>query len=91
MIGRELEHRAYKLVRESKERAEKAKRQAEKERILRQRQDDRQRQFEEQKKQQRLAEETAVEAVSVCNDDCSSAVCYLTLLSKCLYMLHRKG
>ena len=71
MIGRELEHRANKLVRESKERAEKAKRQAEKERILRQRQDDRQRQFEEQKRQQRLAEEAAVEAVSVCNADCS--------------------
>lgn len=75
MIGRELEHRANKLVRESKERAEKAKRQAEKERILRQRQDDRQRQFEEQKKQQRLAEEAAVEAVSMCNYDCRCAVC----------------
>ena len=79
MIGRELEHRANKLVRESKERAEKAKRQAEKERILRQRQDDRQRQFEEQKRQQRLAEEAAAEAVSVCNGDCSSAVCYFAL------------
>ncbi len=64
MLGRELEGRANKLVRESKERAEKAKRQAEKERILRQRQEDRQKLFEEQKRQQRLAEEAAVEAVS---------------------------
>lgn len=64
MLGRELEGRANKLVRESKERAEKAKRQAEKERILRQRQEDRQRQFEEQKLRQRLAEEAAVETVS---------------------------
>ena len=74
MLGRELENRANKLVRESKERAEKAKRQAEKERILRQRQDERQRQFEEQRSQQRLAEEAAVEAVSVCIDVCSTAV-----------------
>lgn len=65
MLGRELEGRANKLVRESKERAEKAKRQAEKEKLLRQRQEERQRQFEEQKRQQRLAEQAAVEAVSI--------------------------
>lgn len=64
MLGRELEGRANKLLRESKERAEKAKRQAEKEKLLRQRQEERQRQFEEQKRQQRLAEQAAVEAVS---------------------------
>lgn len=62
MLGRELEGRANKLLRESKERAEKAKRQAEKEKLLRQRQEERQRQFEEQKRQQRLAEQAAVEA-----------------------------
>ena len=66
MLGRELEGRANKLLRDSKERVDKAKRQAEKERILRQRQEDRQRQFEEQKRQQRLAEEAAAEAVSGC-------------------------
>lgn len=76
MLGRELENRANKLVRESKERAEKAKRQAEKERIVRQRQDERQRQFEEQKRQQRLAEEAAAEAVSIYSYVCiTEALC----------------
>ena len=65
MLGRELQSRANRLVKDSKERADKAKRQAEKERILRQRQEERQRQFEEQKRQQRLAEEAATEAVRI--------------------------
>ena len=76
MLGRELEIRANKLVKESKERAEKAKRQAEKERILRQRQEDRQRQLDEQKRQQRIAEEAAAEAVSL-----ASTACFLNLVS----------
>lgn len=65
MLGRELDSRANKLVRESKERAEVAKRQADKEKILRARQEERRRQFEEQQRQQRLAEAAAIEAVSV--------------------------
>ena len=63
MLGRELEGRANKLVRESKERAEKARRQAEKERILKARQDERLRLHEEQQQQQRLQVAAAIESV----------------------------
>ena len=80
MLGRELEGRANKLVRESKERAEKARRQAEKERILRQRQEDRQKEFDEQKRQQRLVDEAAAEAVSVCFGTSSQATAVRLLI-----------
>lgn len=85
MLGRELESRANRLVKGSKERAEKAKRQAEKERILRQQQEERQRQFEEQKRQQRLAEEAAAEAVRLSCTVSVTTACVITTHTPSVY------